>query len=125
MYVIERDAPAPAALPGIEHATWAGRHLGVSQVSIWRQRLAPQAGTPPHSHDCDEVVLCEAGHGELHVNGQVHAFGPASTLLLPRGTPHRIVNTGNTPMEITGIFGASPVATFGGDGAALVLPWRS
>ena len=125
MYVIEQTLPAPAPIPGVAHATWAGRDDGLEQLSVWRQTLAPGAATPPHHHDCDEVVLCESGSGEVHVDGQVLAFGGRHTVVLPRGRAHQIFNTGTTPMEIVGVFGGTPVGTFGPDGAALALPWRT
>lgn len=125
MYVIEQARPAAMPLPGIEHATWAGSDEGLQQLSIWRQTMAPGAATPPHSHDCDEVVLCLAGHGELHVDGEVHRFGADCTLVLPRKRTHQIFNVGATPMQTIGIFGASPVVTRMPDGPELDLPWRS
>ncbi|HLS56992.1 MAG TPA: cupin domain-containing protein [Zeimonas sp.] len=125
MYVIEQARPATMPLPGIEHATWAGHDEGLQQLSIWRQTMAPGAATPPHSHDCDEVVLCLAGNGELHVDGEVHRFGADCTLVLPRNRKHQIFNVGATPMETVGIFGASPVVTRMPDGPELDLPWRS
>ena len=125
MHVIEQTRPVPAPIPGIAHATWAGQADGLSQISLWRQTVAPGAATPPHSHDCDEVVLCQAGHGELHIDGQVHRFGPHSTLILPRGSEHQIFSVGPLPLEILGVFGATPVGTFLPDGQALALPWRS
>jgi mannose-6-phosphate isomerase-like protein (cupin superfamily) len=125
MYVTRQDTPDPAPIPGIDHATWAGQDQGLSQLSIWRQRMAPGAATPPHQHDCDEVVLCLAGEGELHIDGRVERFGANCTLILPRGLPHQFFNTGHEPMETVGIFGASPVGTFQPDGAVLALPWRS
>jgi mannose-6-phosphate isomerase-like protein (cupin superfamily) len=124
MYVIEQAAPS-AAIPGISHATWAGQDQGLDQISIWRQSLAPAAATPAHRHDCDEVALCQAGFGELLVDGKVHRFGAGSTLILPRGRNHQIFNIGAVPLEIIGVFGASPVTTFRPDGQALDLPWRS
>lgn len=125
MYVIEQPRPQPAPLPGLAHATWAGHDDGLSQLSLWRQTVAPGGATPPHSHDCDEVVLCQGGAGEVHIAGQAHRFGPESTIVLPRGVQHQIFNTGDTPMEILGIFGGSPVGTFLPDGTALELPWRT
>ncbi len=125
MHVIEQDRPAPAAIPGLAHATWAGRDDGLTQLSVWRQTLAPGAATPPHRHDCDEVVLCQAGWGELHVDGIAQRFGAQTTLVLPRGSVHQIFNVGTQPMEIIGIFGATPVATSLPDGTALELPWRT
>lgn len=125
MTVIHQAAPAATAIPGIAHATWAGADHGLSQLSVWRQTLAPGAGTPMHGHGCDEVVLCESGHGEVEVDGRVQAFGPRTTLTLPRGTTHRIVNTGAEPLEIVGLFGASPVPTWLPGGVEMALPWRT
>lgn len=125
MYVIRQARPSAAPIPGVAHATWAGCDEGLTQLSIWRQTLAPAAATPPHSHDTDEVVLCQAGSGELHIDGQVHPFGADCTLVLPRGRLHQIFSVGAEPLEIVGVFGATPVGTFLPDGAALALPWRS
>lgn len=124
-HVIEQSRPQPTPIPGVAHATWAGRADGLAQISLWRQTLAPAAATPPHRHDCDEVVLCQAGHGEVHIDGTVHRFGPEQTVVLPKGAMHQIFNTGSRPMEILGIFGATPVAVFLPDDSPLELPWRS
>lgn len=125
MHVIEQQRPAPTPLPGIAHATWAGAAEGLDQLSLWRQTLLAGAATPPHRHDCDEVVLCLAGWGEVIVNGESQRFCADSTLVLPRGVEHQIFNRGPQPLEIVGVFGASPVGTFLPDGAAIELPWRS
>ena len=125
MYVVRQPAPSPALIPGLDHATWAGAAEGLAQISVWRQTLAPDTSTPPHRHDCDEVVLCQGGAGELHVDDEVHRFAANSTLVLPRGRLHRIVSVGPEPLEILGIFGATPVGTFLPDGEALAVPWRT
>lgn len=125
MIVIPQARPEAECIPGVAHATWAGDAEGLTQLSLWRQTMQPGACTPPHSHDCDEVVLCLAGQGEVHVDGQVHRFGPGSTLVLRRGPVHQIFNTGSQPMETIGIFGSSPVVTRTTEGQPLPLPWRS
>jgi quercetin dioxygenase-like cupin family protein len=125
MNVIQQTRPVSVAIPGIAHATWAGADDGLTQVSIWRQTLAPGAATPPHRHDCDEVVMCQSGSGELHVDGAVQRFGADSTIVLPRGKTHQIFNTGALPMELLAAFGATPVGTFLPDGEAIALPWRT
>lgn len=125
MTVIAQTLPEPTALPGVAHTTWVGQAEGLTQLSMWRQTMAPGAATPPHDHDCDEVVLCLAGHGEVHIDGVVHRFGPASTIVLPKGRAHQIFNTGSSPLETLGVFGSTPVATRGPDGLALALPWRT
>ena len=125
MTVKVQTRPEPTPIPGLAHSTWAGQDDGLSQLSAWRQTLAPGAATPPHAHDCDEIVLCLAGCGEVHVDGKIHRFGPDNTVVLRRGPVHQIFNVGDEPMEILGIFGATPVGTLLPDGTALPLPWRS
>jgi hypothetical protein len=83
MYVHEQTRPTPSPIPGLDHATWAGSPTGLSQLSLWRQNVAPGAATPPHRHDCEEIVLCSGGWGELHIAGEVHRFGADTTLNHP------------------------------------------
>ena len=65
MNVIEQARPEPTPLPGVAHTTYACGADGLSELSLWRQTLEPGAATPLHRHDCDEVVLCLAGAGEV------------------------------------------------------------
>ncbi len=125
MNIIDQLTPEPTGLPGVAHTTWAGEADGLAHLSVWRQTMAPGAATPPHSHDCDEVVLCLAGWGEVHSEGRVQRFGADTTLVLPRNTVHQLFNVGPMALETVGIFGATPVATRLPDGAALELPWRT
>jgi mannose-6-phosphate isomerase-like protein (cupin superfamily) len=125
MYVIDQPRPDSTPIPGVAHATWGGRDDGLEQLSLWRQTLAPGAATPPHSHDCDEVVLCFAGHGEVHIGGEAHRFGAQQTVVLPEGVLHQIFNTGAQPLEILGVFGATPVGVFLPDREKLDVPWRT
>ena len=125
MQIIEQQQPQATPIPGVDHATWAGSAQGLSQISIWRQTLAPGAATPPHSHDCDEVVMCLGGWGEVHVDGQAKRFGANSTVVLPRGGIHQLFNVGPMPLELLGVFGSTPVGTMLPDGEAIALPWST
>ena len=40
-YVLEQPRPAATPIPGILHATWAGRDDGLASLSLWRQSIAP------------------------------------------------------------------------------------
>lgn len=123
--VIEQTCPEATPIPGVGHSTWASAADGLSQISIWRQTLAAGAATPPHSHDCDEVVLCLGGWGEIHSDGQVSRFGADTTIILPRNRVHQLFNVGPMALEIIGIFGATPVDTLLPDGQPIQLPWSS
>lgn len=125
MYVLEQTPPLATGLPGVAHRTWAGRPEGLQQLSVWRQSMAPGAATPPHVHDCDEVVFCLAGQGEVQVGGQTLHFDAGHFLALPGGRPHQIFNTGTEPLETLAVFGQTPAPTRWPDGRELALPWRS
>ena len=125
MHVLRNAERAAAALPGIEHLTIACREQGLARLSVWRQSMAPGSATPPHHHDCEEVVLVLEGDGEVHIGGKVIAFGPDTTLVLPPRVPHQIVNTGSVPLKTVAAFSSTPVGTFFPDGRAIALPWES
>lgn len=125
MNVIQNSELPRAALPGIENVTLAGSRNGLKNLSVWKSSIAPGGATPPHRHDCEEVVLIHAGQGELHLNEQMHPFGPDTTLVVPRNALHQIINVGNTALELTGVFAVSPVAVYSPDGQPIELPWPS
>jgi quercetin dioxygenase-like cupin family protein len=125
MIVTEQTRPEPQPIPGVAHATWAGAAEGLTQLSVWRQTLAPGAATPPHRHDCDEVVMCSAGVAEVHEDGRVERVAAGQSVCLRRDREHQIFNVGPVPLEIVAVLGASPVGTWLPDGSALALPWRT
>jgi mannose-6-phosphate isomerase-like protein (cupin superfamily) len=125
MTVIANAGRAQCALPGIEHLTLAGAAQGLARLSLWRQSMAPGSATPPHRHDCEEVVLVLEGSGEVHIAGERLRFGPDTTLVLPPDVPHQIFNTGPGPLVTLAAFSSTPVGTFLPDGAPLPLPWES
>ena len=125
MYVISNPAPKATGFPGIEHATLAGCDDGLHDISIWQQSVAPGAATPPHRHDCEEVVMCRAGEGELHIAGKVERFGANMTVLIPAHVDHQIFSVGEEPLQVVAVFGATPVSTCLPDGVTIDLPWRT
>ena len=125
MKVIDNATLPHAQLPGLDHVTLAGADVGLRKLSVWQQTIAPGGATPPHFHDCEEVVLVTAGIGAIRVPSGSHTFGAGTTLLIPPLEDQQIVNTGSTPVELAGIFSTTPVGVFEPAGEALDLPWRS
>lgn len=124
MQVIDNAAPSASPIPGIQHHTIAGSEQGLKQLSIWEQIVAPGCATPPHTHDCEEVVMCRKGHGEvLFGDGRKLAFRAGQTLVIPAHELHQIVNSGDEEMHSVAAFGRSPVAVYLPDGQAMDLPW--
>jgi len=125
MYVIENKALPQSGLPGLQHTTLAGSENGLKHLSVWRQTIEAGAATPPHRHDCEEVVLIESGRGELHIAGAAHAFGPDTTLIIPADVDHQIINAGAEPISLVGLFSTAPVNVVFPDGRPIPLPWKS
>lgn len=112
-------------LPGIHHATLAGSSQGLANLSLWEQIIDAGCGTPPHRHDCEEVVLCRAGRGVLIHGTRQLVFGPNMTVCIPPNEDHQIVNAGDEPLHLVAVFSQSPVRAFLPDGQPITLPWAS
>lgn len=125
MYIVDNATIAATGLPGITHRTLASHADGLRSLSVWLQTIDPGGATPPHRHDCDEVVLVLAGQGELHVGGEVQKFGPDQTIVLPAEVDHQIVNSGDEPLRTLAAFAATPVRVLMPDGTPFPLPWKS
>ena len=64
-------------------------------------RLVLDAGKsphPPHVHPEEEVMIIEAGQGEIVNGGKVTKVGPGSVMYTTPNVPHGIVNTGSEPI---------------------------
>ena len=125
MHVISNQQPAPSAIPGIAHVTLAGQAEGLSKLSVWQQSIAPGGATPPHRHDCEEVVICSGGIGELRLGEAVEQFARDMTVIIPANAEHQIVNIGKEPLQFVAVFSMAPVQACFPDGTAIALPWRS
>ncbi len=130
MQVSPNPVLATSPFPGILHATLAGSEQGLKQLSIWQQILEPGAATPPHRHDCEEVILCSAGRGELRLVGaegsnRKVSFGAHQTVCIPRNALHQLVNAGRDPLHVVAVFSKTPVEVFRADGEPVALPWSS
>jgi len=125
MTVIAQSKPEATEFPGIEHATLAGSAEGLRAMSIWQQSVAPGAATPPHRHDCEEVVMCHAGEGELHVEGRIERFTAGQIVVIPADVQHQILSVGEEPLRFVAVFSVSPVQAYFPDGTPIALPWRT
>lgn len=125
MPVLANAAPGATGFPGIEHVTLAGEDDGLRDMSVWQQTIAPGAATPPHRHSCEEVVLCNAGDGELHLEGRIERFAANTTVIIPPQVDHQIFSVGKEPLSLIAVFAMTPVDTRFPDGVPVELPWRT
>lgn len=112
-------------IPGIEHQTLAGEEEGLKGLSVWLQRIGPQGATPPHRHDCEEIIIVTNGSGEVLLNGSAHPFQAPCSLNIPKNAPHQIINTGDEPLETYAVFSMTPVEVYLPNDEKLDLPWRT
>ena len=57
MLAIPNDSRRIHTIPGVRHQTLAGKADGFKSLEVWMQTKDPGAATPPHYHECEEVVV--------------------------------------------------------------------
>jgi mannose-6-phosphate isomerase-like protein (cupin superfamily) len=85
MNILSHSAIPVYSLPGLQHQTIARKSDGTQAVETWKQTLAPGAATPPHFHECEEVIYILQGMGEIAIEGKTVPFAADCTLILPPG----------------------------------------
>ncbi|HEY5779709.1 MAG TPA: cupin domain-containing protein [Terrimicrobiaceae bacterium] len=110
-------------MSGIQHQTIARRSDGTQAAEAWKQTLAPGAATPPHSHECEEVIYILQGKGEIAIEGKTMRFGADCTRILPPCQVRQITNTGPEDMRLAAWLSESPARAFLPTGERIALPW--
>ena len=123
MTIHSNSALVANVLPGLAHRTLAGAEHGLERLAVWSQRIDPQGATPPHSHDCEEVILIRQGEGTLVFGGEEQAFAAGDTIIVPPAAVHQIVNSGKEDLVLVAVLSTSNVEVKLPDGTPLDLPW--
>ena len=95
-------------------ALWTGKHLQVTLMSI---PVGGDVGVECHP-DTDQFIRVESGCGAALTGcscsdlDQRRRIGPQSAVIIPAGTWHNIVNTGNRPLKLYSVY-APPQHPFG------------
>lgn len=123
-------------MPVIDHAKWkefemmgnfmtglATPSRGAKTLEVWKASMAPDASTPPHRHDAEEIVVVLTGEGEAHAAGEVARFRAPCTLILPGNQLHQLKNTGTERMDTVAVVPISS-KVFDAEGNEMPLPWR-
>lgn len=102
-------------------AASVARGDGIESIRLTPEPLEDQPFTmgitsfPPgtsirlHSHNCVEQVTLLEGEADVELEGTVHSVTPYDTTQVPAGAPHRFMNTGDGPMRILWVYGATDV----------------
>jgi len=94
---------------------------GAREVAVWRGLTDPGAGTPPHFHDREEVIVVLSGSGRATVDGEELPLAAGDVLIAPANVVHQLVAGGETLDAIA----VMPLGTrtFLPDGEELIAPW--
>lgn len=80
-----------------------------TDLSVIRESIGVGDRIPRHWHDIDEVVLYEAGHARVFLDGletEVHA---GASVFIPAGSVHGAVNIGDEPVHIRAVYPSTVV----------------
>lgn len=66
--------------------------------------LQPQEEIGAEVHQLDQFFRVEEGTGEAVLDKVRTAIQPGFAILIPAGTNHNIINTGNAPMKLSSIY---------------------
>jgi quercetin dioxygenase-like cupin family protein len=98
-YVVSQDE-----LPGNPHvAIFQGHQHGDVNVSFFVVNFPPGGGPQLHEHPYEEVFLVQEGEAVYTVaDATMHARG-GQIVIVPPGTPHKFINSGDGPLRLVAI----------------------
>ena len=104
------NVPKTGFVTNIEKATlenanfrevlFTGPHL---QLVVMSLKPGEDIGLETHTKS-DQFIRVESGTGQFHINGQVHECRDGSSIVIPQGSQHNVVNTGKDDMKIYTIY---------------------
>jgi mannose-6-phosphate isomerase-like protein (cupin superfamily) len=88
----------------VEIRPWGWYEVLSGNDKYWHKLLLVLAGKrlslQVHT-DRDEFWKIESGHGTVQIGDEIHSCLVGKTFFIPRGTKHRIHNTGNRPLTFS------------------------
>jgi mannose-6-phosphate isomerase-like protein (cupin superfamily) len=86
-YVVNREELAV-------RGEFEGHEHGGTGISIIFVDSAPGGGPALHRHDYDEVFIVQEGRATMTAGDRQIEAGPGDIVVVPAGTPHGFVNSG-------------------------------
>jgi quercetin dioxygenase-like cupin family protein len=123
MKVVHDDQPLEEWRTGVETRMQVSAGNGATQLCIFEQWVAPDAGAPTHTHPVEEVLTVMAGEAELWIDEERLVLTAGQSLLVPPHRRHGFRNVGAGMLHMHAVL-ASPVFEMTRDGSAeLVRRW--
>jgi mannose-6-phosphate isomerase-like protein (cupin superfamily) len=80
---------------------WTGKH---TQLVVMTIPAGGEIGGEVHDEN-DQILQFVSGHGRADVAGESREIGPGDLVVVPAGTEHNFVNSGDEPLVLTTIYG--------------------
>jgi len=91
---------------------------GATQLCIFEQWVAPEAGAPTHRHFVEEVLTAIGGEADMWIDETHVAMTCGSSLVIPAGRNHGFRNVGSHTLHIRAIL-ASAILEASSDGGTV------
>lgn len=99
------EAPVFARGNGVETTLLVGgEQCRGARITTGITRFPAGQKVPMHSHNCDEQVTLLDGEAQVEMDGQLTPVGKYDTTFIPKGKPHRFINTGDGPLTILWVY---------------------
>ena len=123
MRVLDHGQLKTYDVPGMRHRTLAGSEHGLKTLEVWAQTVDPGGATPSHKHDREEVFGIQQGQGTIRLEEEEWPFAAGTTVIVPPGVVHQVVNTGEEELTYLVVLGMAPVRLETADGRPVHRPW--
>lgn len=82
------------------HVLFTSSH---SQLVVMALQAGEEIGMETHAEH-DQFIRVEVGNGKSILNGEESILSDGSAVIIPAGTEHNIINTGDTVMKLYTIY---------------------
>lgn len=122
MLVVRNEELGESGTEGNFAGGLATSSRGAEEMSVIRQRQAPGASNPPHSHDREEVTVVLSGSVRITAEGEEAELSAGDALIVPAHTVHQVQTVGNAEAEWL-LAAPSGVRFLFADGREASPPW--
>ena len=116
MIVAHEDQPREEWRAGVVSRMHVSARHGATQLCIFEQWAAPEAGPPTHRHPVEEVLTVLSGRADMWLDDEHAVLTAGQSLIVPADRRHGFRNVGSDTLHIQAIL-ALPILELTFDGS--------